>query len=141
MMRFDDKYFRKFKFSIQQITKNLENAYKDLKIAKEVKIPEVRFNYTYTALIKGGIALLSYYQIKIKSVPGHHVKIIEQLGRLLGDDSILDAGNVMRTKRNTDFYEGGIEVTATECREYLMFTEAVLMRIRKIIHASGQSTS
>ena len=63
-MPFDAKYFRKFKFTPEQVAKNLENAFKDLKIAKEVDIPDVRFNYAYTALIKTGIALLSYYQIK-----------------------------------------------------------------------------
>lgn len=133
MIRFDDKYFRKFEFTAEQITRNLENACKDLKIAGEVKIPEVRFNYAYTAMIKGGIALLSHYQIKVKSVPGHHIKLIEQVGRLLKDETIVDVGNVMRSKRNTDFYQGGTEVTVKECKEYLAFTETVLERVKKVI--------
>ncbi len=131
MTRFDDKYFKKFKFTPEQVVRNLENAFKDLKIAKEVKILEVRFNYTYMSLIKAGIALLSYYQTKVKSLPGHHIKIIEQMGRLLRDDSIVDAGNMMRSKRNMDLYEGGTEVTAKECSEYLTFTERVLKRVKK----------
>jgi len=53
-MRFDAKYFRKFKFTPEQVIRNSENAFKDLKIAKEVNILDVRFNYTYTALIKAG---------------------------------------------------------------------------------------
>jgi hypothetical protein len=113
MTRFDNKYFKKFKFTPEQVVRNLENAFKDLKIAKEVEILEVRFNYTYMSLIKAGIALLSYYQTKVKSLPGHHIKIIEQMGRLLRDDSIVDVGNMMRSKRNMDLYEGGTEITAT----------------------------
>lgn len=133
MIQFDDKYFRKFEFTAGQITRNLENACRDLKIAGEVKIPEVRFNYAYTALIKGGVALLSHYRTKVKSVPGHHIKIIEQTGKLLNDETIIDVGNAMRSRRNADFYEGGAEVTAKECKEYLAFTETVLVRIKKVI--------
>ena len=132
-MSFGAKYFRKFKFTPEQVVRNLENAFKDLNIAREVNILDVRFNYTYAALIKSGIALLSYHQIKVKSVPGHHIKIIDQMGRLLKDEEIVNAGNVMRSKRNKGFYGGGTEVTAKECREYLAFTEKILRKTKKII--------
>lgn len=71
-MKFDDRYFSKFKFTKEQINKNFKNALKDLNIAKKDEILEVKFNYVYTAFIKAGIALLSFYQVKMKSVPGHH---------------------------------------------------------------------
>lgn len=132
-MKFEDKYFIKFTFTKDQIKKNLKNALKDLNIAKKDKILEVKFNYAYTALIKAGITLLSYYQVKIKSVPGHHIKIIEKIAQILRDETITDIGNIMRSKRNLDFYAGGIEVTEKECREYIKFVEDVLVRIKKII--------
>ena len=132
-MKFEDKYFIKFTFTKDQIKKNLKNALKDLNIAKKDKILEVKFNYAYTALIKAGITLLSYYQVKIKSVPGHHIKIIEKIAQILKDEAITDIGNIMRSKRNLDFYAGGIEVTEKECREYTKFVEDVLVRIKKII--------
>ena len=132
-MRFEDKYFAKIKFTHDQIEKNLKNAQKDLNIAKKVDILEVKFNYAYTALIKTGITLLSHNQVKIKSVPGHHIKIIEKLAHILKDDDIEDIGNIMRSKRNLDFYAGGIEVTEKECREYVNFVEKVLTRIQKLI--------
>lgn len=91
----------------------------------------MKFNYAYTALIKAGIALLSFYQVKIRSVPGHHVKIIDKMSEILGDDTINDIGNVMRSKRNMDFYSGGIEVTKKECSEYIQFVDNVLIRIKK----------
>lgn len=93
----------------------------------------MKFNYAYTALIKAGIALLSFYQVKIRSVPGHHVKIIDKMSEILGDDTINDIGNVMRSKRNMDFYSGGIEVTKKECSEYIQFVDNVLIRIKKIL--------
>lgn len=134
-MSFDSKYFKKFSFTHKQVERNLENAFKDLNIAKEVNISDVRFNYTYTALIKAGIALLSYSQMKIKSVPGHHVKIIYQLSELLNNESINDVGNFMRSKRNTGFYEGGSEISLKECKEYLAFTEKVLIEVKEIIYS------
>jgi len=129
-MRFEEKYFIKFKFIDGQIRKNFNNALKDLDIAKKDKISEVKFNYAYTALIKAGIALLSFYQLRIRSVPGHHVKIIERMSEVLQDDSITDIGNIMRSKRNLDLYAGGVEVTEKECREYIKFVESVLAKIK-----------
>ena len=106
---------------------------KDLNIAKNDKILEVKFNYTYNALIKSAITVLSYYQIKIKSTPGHHIKLIEKLAQLLNDDDIADIGNIMRSKRNLDLYAGGIEITEKECIAYTNFVENVILRIKKII--------
>ncbi len=132
-MRFEDKYFVKFRFTKEQLNANLKNAFKDLAIAKEDKILEVKFSYAYTALIKGGIALLSFYNVKAKSVPGHHVKIIEKLAQALNNSDINDIGNIMRSKRNLDLYSGGIEVTEKECLEYLNFAGKVLNKIKGII--------
>jgi len=76
-MEFDNKYFAKFKFTKEQINKNLKNALRDIDIAKKDKFLDVKFNYAYTALLKSGITLISYYGRKVKSVRGHHVRIIE----------------------------------------------------------------
>ena len=132
-MKFEEKYFSRFHFTSEQIQKNLSNACKDLEIAKKVKILDVKFNYSYTALIKTGIALLSFHQARIKSVPGHQAKIIEKLAEILNDDSVDAVGNVMRSKRNLDFYAGGIEITEKECEEYLKFVEGILMKVKKIV--------
>lgn len=132
-MKFDKKYFDDFKFSGEQIKKNFDNALKDLKIAKEDKIAEVKFDYAYKALIKAGIALASFYGKKVKSVPGHHIKMIEAIAEALNDDSINDAGNAMRSKRNIDFYGGGIDISEKEYREFLSFAEETVKRIEKII--------
>ena len=136
-MRFEDKYFAKFRFSSQQIRQNFKNALKDLTIAKKDEILEVKFNYSYTAFIKAGIALLSFYQVKVKSVPGHHIKIIEKITEALKDDTVAVVGNLMRSKRNLDFYAGGVEVTEKEAKEFLLFTECVLLKIKDIIHCEN----
>lgn len=132
-MNYEDQYFVKFKFSSGQIKKNLTNALRDLDIAKKDNILDVKFNYAYTALIKGGITLLSQNNIKAKSAPGHHFKIIEKTAQLLKDDTIADLGNIMRSKRNMDLYSGGIEVTEKECSEYIEFVENILIKIKDIV--------
>jgi len=132
-MDFDSRYSTKFNFSREQIEKNLAGALRDLSIAQESAILDVKFNYAYAALIKGGIAVLSHRQLKIKSIPGHQAKIIEYLAQFLNDNSIDILGNVMRQKRNQDFYSGGIEVTEKECREYLDFVGRVLGNLEKRI--------
>lgn len=134
MMRFDGKYFSGFKFTDEQVKKNFDNALKDLHIAEADKITEVKFSYAYQALIKGGIALIGFYGRKAKSLPGHHVKIIEAMANILEDDTVEVMGNAMRSKRNLDFYGGGIEVTEKESIEYLGFVTGVLQKIKKAIN-------
>lgn len=130
-MKFNDKHFKKFSFANDQIKKNFENALKDFKIAKKVDILEVKFNYTYRALIKIGITLLSKHQVKVKSMPGHHIKILEKMSEILNDPAIIDIGDLMRSKRNLDLYSGGVDITEKECREFIRFVEGVLNSAKK----------
>jgi hypothetical protein len=132
-MNYEERFFVRFNFSDRQIEKNLANAMKDLEIAKKTDILDVKFNYAYSALIKGGIALLSHSQLKVKSIPGHQTKIIEKLAQVLNDDSIEGLGNMMRQKRNLAFYSGGVEVTEKECAEYTTFAESVLKQVERLI--------
>jgi len=124
-----DKFFTDFSFTPEQVQKNLQNAKRDLGIAREDTILDVKFTYAYTALIKSGIALLSHYKLKVRSIPGHHIKLIEKLTELLGDQAISDLGNAMRQKRNVDLYAGGTDITAKECAEYLDFVEGVFLKV------------
>jgi uncharacterized protein (UPF0332 family) len=132
-MRFEGKHFARHAFTADQVKNNLGNAKKDLCIAERITIPEVRFSYAYSALIKSGIALLSVYSIKVKSAAGHHMKIIEKLSEILGDDSMEDIGNTMRTMRNSDFYGGGIVVTEKEAAEYLEFAKIVMDKVENSV--------
>ena len=133
MMKFDDRYFTDFVFTKEQVIKNFENAMKDLKIAHKDTISDVKFTYSYDALIKGGITLIAAFNKKVKSVPGHHVKIIEAMETILKDDTIGAIGNAMRSKRNTDFYNGGVDITEKESREYLDYVDDILHKIEKFL--------
>lgn len=129
-MEFEEKYFKELKFSKDQIAGCLNNALRDLDIAKSDKILEVKFNYSYTALIKSGITLLMVRNKKVRSAPGHHMMIIEKMSKILSDDSIEVIGNAMRTKRNIDLYAGGIEISEKECKEYLEFVREVIEKVK-----------
>lgn len=132
-MNFENKYFIRFSFDKEQIKKHFENSLKDLEIARTDKILDVKFNYAYSALLKSGIALLSQYQVKIKSVPGHHAKIIEKMAEALNNDTIAEMGNAMRSKRNIGMYSGGIEITEKECQEYVDFVKKVVSQVKLTI--------
>jgi len=132
-MNFPDKYFTRNTFTQEQIMQYLENAKRDFAIAIEDTILDVKFNYSYTALVKSGITLLALHKVKVRSVPGHHVIVIDKLAEILKDTSIADMGNSMRSKRNIDMYAGGINVTEKECSEYLQFVEQVLKKAEQIV--------
>jgi hypothetical protein len=119
MIKFETAYFSKFNFTEEQIAQFLNNALKDLEIAKENIRPEVKFSYSYSAFIKGGIALLAKVgRVKIRSIPGHHVKIIEKMKEILKDETVEIIGNAMRSKRNEDFYGGGVLISEKESVDY-----------------------
>jgi hypothetical protein len=132
-MKFDDQYFSKQKFDPGQIGQLIGNAERDIKIAHKVDIPEVRFTYAYSAFLKAAIALLAHFEAKAKSVPGHHVKVIEMMSTILDNEAVEDIGNAMRTKRNLDLYSGGVELTDKDSRDYLKFTEEVLSQVKRKI--------
>lgn len=134
MTIFESKHFAKFKFTPEQIERYFNNATRDLKIASEDDHLEVKFNYCYNALIKAGIALIAAKGgVKIRSIAGHHVKIIEKMSEILNDEMVMAVGNAMRTKRNEDFYGGGIFISEKESTEYLKYVKDILDKIKLLI--------
>ena len=135
MSRFEDDYFQKMSFSPQAIARYVQNARRDLEIAQKDRFPEVQFTYAYQALIKAGIALLaSKGGVKVRSVPGHHVKILMHLSKLLDKEDIFIIGNAMRMKRNQDLYSGGEHVSRKEAKDYTAFVAGVVERVVKIVN-------
>lgn len=132
MTKPDTQYFKDFPFTPKQIEKYWKNTQKDLAIAKKDSIPDVKFTYSYSALLKAGITLLAKMKrAKVRSVAGHHVKILEILSELLKDPKIAAVGNAMRSKRNTDLYGEGAQVTEKEAADCLSFVEGVIKVIQK----------
>jgi len=134
MISFESKYFSKFTFTPEQIERYFNNARRDLKIAVEDDHLEVKFNYCYNALIKAGISLIAAKgNVKVRSVAGHHIRIIEKMAEILKDETLLSVGNAMRSKRNEDFYGGGIFISEKESVEYLKYVKGILSRIELLV--------
>ncbi len=132
-MHFDKEYFQPFKFTNKILKDYFENAMRDLKIAREDKFEEVKFVYSYNALIKTGIVLIGKIgKVKVRSVPGHHLKILEKMSEILKDEDVFTVGNSMRKKRNLDFYSGGEVISEKEAREYLEFVEKLIAKVKQI---------
>ena len=134
MIRFEIEFFQKQVFTKEQIQQLFNNAKRDLDIAKKILLPEVRFTYSYSAFIKAGISLIAKTgKVKVRSTQGHHFKIIEKMSKILKDKAVSEIGNAMRTKRNLDFYGGGIMISEKESIDYYHFVEEILDKIERII--------
>ena len=134
-MKFDREYFKQFTFTDIDIKRYLENAYHDFKIAEKDQFSEVKFTYAYQALIKTGIAVLAKVgRVKVRSVPGHHVKILEKMSVILRNEDISVIGNAMRMKRNTDLCGGGALIGEKEAADYLKFVQKVIKAANDIIN-------
>ena len=77
--------------------------------------------------------------MKVKSVQGHHIKILEKLSTLLENDDIFTYGNAMRMKRNQDLYSGGEYISKKEADDCLEFVEDVVNQVRKVIVTTTRS--
>ncbi|MFA6106647.1 MAG: hypothetical protein WC745_03155 [Patescibacteria group bacterium] len=133
MIKFDPKYFKRADYYKPQTEKFLAAAYRDLKIASGSAIVEVKFQFSYNALIKLGISLIALSGYKVSSRTGHHVKIIEKASEILDDKNILIFGNSMRKTRNTELYDGGAAlVSEKQADEYLHFVKGLFKTSEKI---------
>lgn len=128
MIDFENHHFQKMAFKEEQIDQFVKSALHDLKIAEESDVPDVVFKFGYDALIKLGIALIAKKGYKVRSAPGHHVKILEKLSQMLDSEDILVLGNKMRQERNTNLYDGGFFVGEKDSREYLDFVKMVFKK-------------
>ena len=131
MIEFENKYFKKFNFSRKQIQKYLDSALKDLKIAKEDQIAEVKFQFAYNSFIKLGITLIACHGYKVSSRTGHHTKILEKVSEILSTENILIYGNKMRETRNKELYSGSIIMTDKQAEEYLGFVLEIYEQSQK----------
>jgi hypothetical protein len=128
MTNFERSHFRKFIFTKEQINQFIKSAYHDLQIAEESDIPDVIFKFSYDALIKLGISLIAHEGYKVRSAVGHHVKILEKLSQLLGDEDVLVLGDKMRQERNVNLYDGGVFVSEKDSGAYLAFVKSLFQK-------------
>lgn len=122
------------KFTPGQLAQYWRSAANDLQIAQHSNVPEVMFKFSYDAFIKLGITMIARQGYKVRSVVGHHVKIIEKFSQLLRNEDIAVFGNKMRRMRNIDFYDGGALITELDGREFLAFVKGIFTQAKQFLH-------
>ncbi len=76
---FDTKFFQKQKFDNRAVKRYYQNALKDFFIAEKYKQePDIAFTFSYRALLKACLSLVSFCGYRIRSKPGHHIKLLER---------------------------------------------------------------
>lgn len=67
-----------------------------------------------------GLALKGY---RVKSVRGHHQKLIEFMGEHFNSPDIVAISDRMRQTRNFDIYGGGVTLSEEEIEDYIRFVK------------------
>lgn len=127
----DRKYYEVFDFSAEQIEDYWNSALRDFEIAEEIALTEVKFRFAYDALLKFGIFALATRGYRVRSIPGHHQKILEGLGHLLKKPAVFLEADALRRKRNTDLYHAGLSITEKEANDAVEFVSRVKKFLRK----------
>ena len=65
---------------------------------------------------------------KVRSISGHHIKILETISDILGDEDVVVFGNKMRQARNFNLYDGGFFIGEKDSCEYLVFVKNVFAK-------------
>lgn len=128
--------FEKFTFKSSQVQQYYAAACKDFLIAKRSNVIEVRFRFSYDALLKLAIAIAAKNGQRVKARQGHHVKLIEYLAHALRDKDVLLFGNDMRTKRNRELYDGGTLLSHKDVDDYILWLEKVFETVEKLFRGS-----
>ncbi|MFH1259342.1 MAG: hypothetical protein ABII74_05990 [Elusimicrobiota bacterium] len=128
-MNFDKNFFTIQKFTSSELEKIKMSVKRNLELAGSSNEPEIIFQFSYMALIKIGIYYIAKEGYRVKSQPGHHIKIIESLSKILGSKDILIFGDKMRKDRNLDLYSGDNVIESEETKEYLKLIESIFQKM------------
>jgi hypothetical protein len=119
--------FKNQEFTDRQIENYFKSAVKDFKIARDSKVPEVVFKFSYDSLLKVAIAICAKNNLRVKSRAGHHIDLVKKLSEYLGNKDIFAVGNEMRKKRNFDLYSGGVLITKKEALSYKEWLKKIIL--------------
>ena len=136
MNLFDSEYFQKFIFSKKQLKQYFDNAFKDFEIAECNDNPNVIYRFCYDAVIKLGIAIIATKNYKVRSIRGHHIKILETIEKILNLEAEINYFDRIRRQRNIDLYEGGIDFTETDAKNLLEITGKIFNKAKKLFFSN-----
>jgi len=122
---------------IASARKKLETARKTLEIDEEAS-----YQFAYEAMLKASLSLMLSSGVRPRSLPGHHITIIEFAGEQLGKDykHLISIFDRMRRKRNQAIYEVDVLISVTEARQALASAEQYLDAISDAIQNKNPQT-
>ena len=121
----DRQFFQTFNFTKEQVRKYLQAAERDWKIARGSDVADVVFKFSYDAILKLAVYVAACSGLRVRSVAGHHIKLLEKLSEVIQDEDAFCVANEMRQKRNIDLYQGGALITDKDAKSYLSFVSSV----------------
>ena len=120
-----------------QIAKFIAGARKKLESARKTLIidEEASYQLAYEAMLKASLGFMLSFGVRPRSLPGHHVTIIEFAETHLAKESkhLISIFDRMRRKRNQAIYEVGGFISTTEARQALMSAGLYLETISEAI--------
>ena len=108
--------------------KKLTAARKTLEIDEEAS-----YQLAYEAMLKASLGFMLSFGVRPRSLPGHHVTIIEFAGKRLGKSSqkLIAVFDRMRRKRHQALYDVTGFISTQEAKNALEIAEKYLAIIRK----------
>lgn len=133
-MKRDDR-FKEHPIRPEEIQGHLLGARKKLKAANKIMgdDEESAYELAYEAMLKASLALILSDGKRPRSLPGHHIAIIEKAGQLLGSEvaDLIRAFEEMRRHRNSFLYTGQSFVSLQEAKECLNLAADYVCRVEK----------
>lgn len=128
------KKLRRQEADIGQISRFLAGAEKKLAAARKVCTidEEASYQLAYEAMLKASLGFLLSHGVRPRSLPGHHVAIIEFAEKHLGKEftNLIAAFNRMRRKRHVAIYDVTGFISTQEAREALETAERYIKVVR-----------
>lgn len=122
------------RIDFKQISRFLASAEKKLTAAKRTFGIDVEACYqlAYEAMLKASLGFMLSFGIRPRSLPGHHIAIIEFAGKRLGKEfsDQIAMFDRMRRKRHLALYDVTAFISRQEARQALETAEKYLAIIR-----------
>lgn len=136
MMKKISKY-KRHRTDEELINKYLEEGKAQWRLAKQsLRLSErLGFQTAYEAMIKVSLGYMLSFGVRPRSLPGHHVAIIEFVEKKLGPRyrRIFNLFDQMRKKRNRAIYEVGLIFSRHEARQAIKTAEDLIKIIEQKI--------
>jgi uncharacterized protein (UPF0332 family) len=135
------KKLRSQHIDFEQISRFLSGAEKKLASAKKILAldEEAAYQLAYEAMLKGSLGFMLSFGVRPRSLPGHHITIIEFAEEHLGKEfkSLTSMFNRMRRKRHETIYAVSGFISRQDAEHALETAGKYLAAIRETIQKNN----